>query len=164
MQVPEPAERAGKLEEALRRARAQPIERGAEVVVLALQEIEILLLSLAAPLVRIFGERFEIRRMPIATGAGEIALGEFFEGEGADRFEHAEALVLAPHETLVDETGHSIERGFAHGLCCFKREPARKEAELREEIALVFLKQVVTPRDRVADRLLALRHVARAAR
>src|SRR5207237_6174692 len=82
MQMPEPAERAGKLEEALRRARAQPIERGAQVVVLALEEIEILLLPLAAPLVRIFGERFEIRRMPIANGAGDIGLGELLGRDG----------------------------------------------------------------------------------
>src|SRR5205814_2620609 len=119
MQMPEPAERAGKLEEALRRARAQPIERDAEVVALALEEIEILLLPLAAPLVRVFGERFEIRRMPIANGAGKIALGELFQSEGADRLEHAEALALASYETLVYQTGHRIERSFAHGLCRF---------------------------------------------
>src|SRR5438552_12124879 len=126
MQMPEPAEGAGKLEEALQRARAQSIERGAQVVVLALEEIEVLLLPLPAPLIRIFDERFEIRRMPIANGAGEIALGELFQGEGADRLEHAEALVLAPHETLVDETGHGIERGFTHGLRRFQRDPARE--------------------------------------
>src|SRR5437763_5664435 len=164
MQVPEPAERAGKLEEALRRARAQPIERGAKVVVLALEEIEILLLSLAAPLVRIFCERFEIRRMPIANGAGKIALGELFQSEGADRLEHAEALALASYETLVYQTGRGIERGFAYGLRRFQRESAREDAELREEIALALVEQVVTPRDRVADGLLALRQVARAAR
>ncbi len=45
MQVPEPAERAGQPEEALRRIRAQPIERGAKVVVLALEEIEPILFA-----------------------------------------------------------------------------------------------------------------------
>src|SRR5437867_9404437 len=139
MQMPEPAERAGKLEEALRRARAQPIERGAQVVVLALEEIEILLLPLTAPFVRVFGQRFEIRRMPIANGVGEIALGELLQGEGADRLKQAEALVLAPHETLVDETGDRIERGFEHGLRRFQRESAREDAELCEKIALALV-------------------------
>src|SRR2546425_104027 len=85
------------------------------------------------------------------------------EREGADRLEHAEALALAPHETLVDETGHGIERGFAHGPRRFQRKPAGKDAEACEKIALALVEQVVAPSDRVADGLLALRHVACAA-
>src|SRR5207245_5443086 len=114
---------AGKAEEALRRARSQPIERGPEIVVLAFEQIEAMLFALPALLERVFGKRLEIRRMPIANRFSRIARGEPFEGEGADRLQHAEAFTLASHETLVDEAGHGIQRRSAYGLHRFQGKP-----------------------------------------
>src|SRR5256885_2956956 len=94
--------------------------------------------------------------MPIGNRFGEVAPGTLFEREGVDRVEHAEAVAMTSPETLVDETGQGIERGLAHGVRRFQSKPAREDAESREEIALAPVEQVVTPRDRVAEGLLAL--------
>src|SRR5258708_37828087 len=57
---------------------------------------------------------------------------------------------------FLDGPTNGFHRRTAPCLPGFKVKPAGEDAEPREERALAFVEQVVTPRDRVAEGLLAL--------
>ena len=106
---------------------------------------------------RIGDELLEVRRMPIADIVREHDLPELLDRVSADRLEHAEALALPPDEALVDERRDDVERRIEDRLGRVDRELACEYAELREQLPLRGVEQVVTPRQRIADRLLAHR-------
>src|SRR5438105_14453980 len=104
------------------------LERGAEIVVLGLEEIEPPLQALTLEVRRGFlRERDVGGEMAVLDGLAFIARGEPLGREIADRHEHPEARLAAhlglAHEALVDELAQAIEHGAAdvagrtaHGL------------------------------------------------
>src|SRR5712692_10352409 len=74
-------------------------------------------------------------------------------------------------QVLVDQRSHSIqhlsglitERG-GDGLSCLKCAATHENGEPPEETLLPGAQQIITPRDRIAQRLLAQREIARAPR
>ena len=103
MQVPEPSERAGEPQCAVRIADAQVVERRAQVVVLALQLVETCLVVVPAPRVGSFRDGLEIRGMARADRIGIVARGELFQRELADGLEHAEPFAVAADHAPVDQ-------------------------------------------------------------
>ncbi len=100
-------------------------------------------------------------------------LRQALRGVIADRLQHEEPRLAVirldlPHEALVHERSHAVEgvevAAGGDRLRRLEREPAAEHREPAEEPLLGFVEQVVAPGDRAAERLLALREVARAAR
>ena len=93
----------------------------------------------------------------------------------AERLEHDEARVAVvghalDEQAVVDERGDAVEdvdaevlAGVADGLGRLERAAAGEDREAPEQRLLGRRQQVVAPVDRAAQRLLALRQVARAA-
>ena len=109
-----------------------------------------------------------------SSDRGRLATGvEHLGGELADRLEHREAglagLVVDADEALVDELPDPVDDvaahlggGAAYGLGGLELEAAAKDGQPVDEPAGPVVEQVVAPGDRPAQRLLALRQVARA--
>jgi hypothetical protein len=96
--------------------RLQPIERGADVVVLGLQPVEPFTRRLAEMRLRILDESEEVLRV---AAAQLLALGRVVEPLDrilANRLEHPEAFAGSPHETLLDERLERVEVGIGDCL------------------------------------------------
>ena len=161
--MPEPAERAGQASEASDIGPAQPVERLAEVVVVPRQRIGQRCRAVVALRVRAFGERLEELGVAIASPIRVFALSESFGGIRADGGEHREALAISANETAVDERCEHVEVGAAHGFGRIQPELARKDAQTGEEILLLVVQELVAPGERVTQRPMPGRLVARAA-
>ena len=94
MREPEPAERARERERAVRVVVAEPVEGGAQVVVVELEPRRPLRLGVEAVLVRLLGERGEERRVATPDARRlSPSVDELLERVLADRLEHQEAVV-----------------------------------------------------------------------
>ena len=87
--------------------------------------------------------------------------------ELADRLEHPEALLAvrigaAADEALVEQRRQRVEVGVADRFGGLERGAAAEHREPGEELLLVLVEQVVAPRDRGAQRCMALVGVAAA--
>jgi hypothetical protein len=101
--------------------------------------------------------------MPVTDGTCIGARGQLLECEIADGLEQLEAIVGSPDHAAVDECGQRVDLGVADGFRGLERESAGEYGQPREQRPLALLQQVVAPLQRVPQRLLALRQVARAA-
>jgi hypothetical protein len=160
MQMPEPSERAGELECAVRIADSKIIEGRAQVVVLLLQEVETFLFVVPPPRMNPFGERREVSGMSRTDGIRVGARVELFAGELPDGLEHAEPFAFAADDVLIHQRGDRGDLGVAHRFRSLQREPAGEHREPREQCPLAFLQQFVAPLERAAKGSLALRQVA----
>ena len=79
----------------------------------------------------------------------------------ANRLEHAEARALRTHETLIDERAEAVEISAAHVLCRLERASPDEDGEATKERPLIVVQEVDTPADRVAQRPVPGRGVAR---
>src|SRR5439155_21315143 len=90
---------------------------------------------------------------------------ERLAGEFANRLEHRETLVPAPHEVVVDERRERLQDVVtADCLCSVEREPAGEDGQAGEECSCLLVEQVAAPLDRCPKRSLPLRSVTGAAR
>ena len=80
----------------------------------------------------------------------------------ADRLEHAEALAVGTDEALVDERAEGVEVSAAHLLCRLERAPADEDGEAAKQRRLMLVEELDAPADRVAQRSMPGRRVARA--
>ena len=87
---------------------------------------------------------------------------ELLCGVLTDRLEQREAPAAEPQEALVDERRELVQVGVAHGLGSLQRTTTCERGQTREQLALASRQQLVAPRNRLAQRLLATRRVARA--
>ena len=108
--------------------------------------------------------------MPAPDLVGFATRLEALERVGADRLEHREArlavrLFLLAEHVVVDSVDRPARRPSAPqtASAAGSVQPPCEDGEAREERLLVGAEQVVAPVDRRAKRLLARRHVARAA-
>ncbi len=85
------------------------------------------------------------------------------EGELADCLQHPEPVLALADEALLDEGSDRVQVRIADLLGCLEREAADEHGESREEPLLGLVEQLVTPRDRVPEGALAVRHVPTAA-
>ncbi len=70
----------------------------------------------------------------------------------------------AKKQPRIEECRERFELRAAHGLCRTESAAAREHGESCEQVARARVEQLVTPVDRRAHCLLALRHIAAAAR
>ncbi len=135
-----------------------------QVVVFALQLLEPFLVVSPALRVGALGECLEIGGMPLGEGIAVGTRGQLLERELADGLEHVEALARPADHALVDERGECIDLGIAHGFRGFEREAAGKHRKPRKQRPFARLEELMAPLQRVAQRLLPLRQIARAPR
>ena len=136
----------------------EPRERRAEVVLLGLQARR--QLRLAAPAVRIcvLGEP----QVVVGVALRQLRVARtLLARERPDRLEQVEALAVGADEALRDERRQVVELRAADGLGGVEVEAAGEDAEAREQPPLVLAEQLVAPRDRRPQRLMALRKVDR---
>ena len=86
---------------------------------------------------------------------------EQLAGVLADRLEHAEALAVDANEALVDERAERVEISTAHLLDRLERAASGEDGEAAEERPLVVVEELDAPADRVAQRSMPSRRVAR---
>ena len=103
---------------------------------------------------------------PVGLALAEPVLlarrGEALRGELPDRLEHPEPLGAvrlgaAADEALVEERGQRVEVRLADRLGVVERAAAAEDGEPGEELLLAAVEEVVAPRDRRAQRRVALR-------
>ena len=149
----------------LRTARLRPFEGGVEVVVLEVEACEPHRPFPGDEGGRcLLGEPEEEVEVPAANGVALTRLDESFARVLADGLEQAvaAALVVDLHERLVDQPGDQLEHRVrvdqivgAHGLGRLEREAAGEHREPAQHRALLVVEEVVTPRDRRFEGLLA---------
>ena len=94
---------------------------------------------------------------------GGARLLELLAGIVGDRLEHPQAAVRLDDERGVDERLELVERPLPRDrLGVGERAPAREDGEAPERLLRGLVEERVAPVDRRAERLLALRAVARA--
>src|SRR5882757_7043379 len=109
--MPEPSESARQAQSPTRVASLQPVERGAQIVVLARQFIESFLFMMPAAGICAFREGFEVGGVPL----GDLILlstgVELLHRKLANRLEHAEAGAVAADHAPVHQRGKGLELG-----------------------------------------------------
>ncbi len=78
--------------------------------------------------------------------------------------EREPALLVATDQILVNQRRDRGEVGGTHLLGSPKVEAGRKDREVPEQLTFVLRKQILAPRDRRPERLMAVRHVTLPAR
>ncbi len=145
----------------------QPVERHVEVAALPLQTLEPETLVRSGQMRRrLLGQRQEVRSMRVSDLARVLRGAEELPGVLLDRRQHGEprfvrTFIDRSQQTVVQQRRHrvlGIERhvvgGVAHGRRGIEREATRERRKTTEVRAFVGTEQVVTPSDRLPQRLL----------
>ena len=136
----------------------EPVEGGAEVVVVAVEACGPLSLGVEAMSIRLFRQLREELGMAPAQLVFLVSLPELLQGVLPNRLEDEEAVVADRFdEAVVDQRAEVVELGIADLRGCVKRERAGEDREVREELACVWVEQLVAPFDRRAQRSVGAR-------
>ena len=139
----------------------EPVEGGAEVLVVSLETIRPFCLRLEAPLVPSLGERGERLGVPRPHFLGETRLVQSSKRVLADGLQQQKAVVADRfQQARIDKCPERFELGSADGLGDVDRERAREHREMREERFARIIEEVIAPRNRRLERPLALGGVA----
>src|SRR6266542_1330207 len=161
-QTPELPDRPAELQGCLRLARGlEPVEGGAEVVVVALEPIEPLFRTHAEDArLRLLDQGEEVLRVSLPQLVRPARLLQPFECVIPDRLQQPEALVRVAEETLVDQRLERVEIRLGDLLRRFERAAAREDGKPREQALFSGRQQLVAPLDRSGESALALGQVS----
>src|SRR5207247_7163545 len=149
-----------------------PVEGGAKVVVVQLQAVELRLALVAEqPPLCSLSQRGEGGRVAIANEIGLTAFLEAFACELADGLQHDQPRLveigLAPQQALVrelfktgDHIGSALFGPAADRLRLLESSAASKHREPGQQALQSGIEQLIAPRDRAGERLLATREIA----
>ena len=140
--------------------RVEAVEGGPQVVVLCLEPVEPRFQIGAGQsldlVTGLLGERQEVRRVSSVELAVLARVFEPLGGVFADRLQHPVALAAVAEQALVDERLEGVEVGVADLLGRLEGAAPREDGQLREQLLLPFVEEVVRPFDRRAQGALAL--------
>jgi hypothetical protein len=170
---PEPAQPAGQPHQAVVVASPQQPGQGRPQV--GVFELQARQLPLAAGPERRQPAAIRLQQAPVGVGVAHrhllAALDLQLQGDSANGLEHREAdlaiPLLLPHQALVDQRGEAVKRTRpasrrADHLRGLQREPPGKDRNAAEEPLFILRQQGIAPGDRVPDRAMSVRDVARA--
>jgi hypothetical protein len=170
---PEPPQSASEPQCRLRVSWDRPGQGGAKIVVLGLQAIEPRLRH-RQPGIAVLRQTETVCGVAAPSFCLLPGLHESLQRVLADGLQHAESSLSVQlfgglQKTLVDQRGHTLENGDGsrftpcNPLCSVEGEAAGEDRELAEQRLCGWIKQIVTPGDRLPHRLQTLWHVARTA-